>query len=188
MKKIIALCLSLVLGLGMVLPVSAAVSSPEADDVVSIIDGVDADGNNFSFKLEKVEADDDLAPEADDDTVIGQYSFIAGEDIEYPATITLDVVGVKAGDTVYVMVKDAAGKVSQIEATVDEDGVVVFELEKEYTTLSLVAAAEADEDADKDDNQVGTSDKTGNETAVFVAFVMLISAACVVVAKKRVNN
>ena len=111
MKKIISILAVFILVLGCaVMPVSAEIS-PEIDDVISQIEGTDANGEKVDIDFIRLdEIDEDLKPSSKEDKIIAQYEVKIEGNPEYPITVTLKVDGVKKGSKVYILAINASSQ------------------------------------------------------------------------------
>ena len=149
MKKFISVALCLIFALGcMIIPVSAATLSPEANDVITSMSA-----GNVDLEWGKMGSAAEFKAEGKKDTFIAQRSFLAGEGATYPLTITANITGVKATSDVYVLVRTASGD-EKLTAKVVSDGVVTFTLTKPASAISFVKAGVADIPVNKDTEKV----------------------------------
>ncbi len=183
MKKIISLTLGLIVILScVVLPVSAATSSPELNDIITSVEAVDKNGAKVEIKLDKVEkADADFKPESNDEKIITQAKVRMMNAPAYPVNLTVKIDGIDDTSKVYVLAKDENGAVKKLEAKILSGGAISFSFDKLYTSVAFVGNI-------KTATQVGTSDKTGDFTVPAVACAMLVSAAAIVFSKKKLEN
>ncbi len=140
MKKIISLCLGLILVLScMVLPVAAWTPSPEAgEDIIISATATQTDKAtaNISFgKLSTV--DNSLTPSGNDDILIAQRSINISSAASYPLAFTVEMVGVNTSANYYVLAKTGS-TVDKISAKATSNGVLEFTLEKAYTSIAFV--------------------------------------------------
>lgn len=139
MKKIISLCLGLILILScMVLPVSAWTPSPEAEDIIISATAVQSDKKeaDISFaKLSKV--DEKLNPTGKDDILIAQRAIEISSAATYPLAFTVKMAGVNTSANYYVLAK-TGDSVERIEAKATSNGVLEFTLTKAYTAVSFI--------------------------------------------------
>lgn len=149
MKKFISVALCLIFALGcMIIPVSAATLSPEANDVITSMSA-----GNVDLEWGKMGSAAEFKAEGKNDTFIAQRSFLVGEGATYPLTVTANITGVKATSDVYVLVRTASGD-EKLTAKVVSDGVVTFTLTKPATAISFVKAGVADIPVNKDTEKV----------------------------------
>ena len=181
MKKIISLLVALILVVGCSAFAVSAAPSPEVDDIVSIVEAKDKDGNKVEIVLTKSDkVDDDLKPTETDEAVMGQYDVEIKGTPEYPVTVKAKVAGVKTTSEVYVLVKNADGTVDKIIATVTGEGEIEFKLDSACKILSVVADKKTATD-------VGTSDKTGDATSSVAMTVLLFSVVGMAVSVKKIK-
>lgn len=182
MKKIVALFVCALLLVGCVaLPASAATTSPEVDDVISNVVVTDKTGSvkNLRFRRQST-VDDRLQPANQNERVIASYDIDKTGEVIYPVTITLDIAGIKKTSKLYALALSKDGSVAKIDVTILEDGKVSFVFDEDFLSISFIT--------DKETTSVGTSDKTGNTTAVCVLAVMMLAAAGVVFAGSKVKE
>ncbi len=183
MKKIVALFVCALLLVGCIaLPASAATSSPEVDDVISnvvITDNTGTDIKNLRF-IRQSTVDSKLQPANQNERVIASYDIEKTGEVSFPVTATLDIAGIKANSKIYALALSKDGSVVKVAVKVLSDGKISFVVEEEYVSLSFIT--------DKETTSVGTSDKTGNTTAVCVLAVMMLAAAGVVFAGSKVKE
>ncbi len=139
MKKIISLCLGLILILScMVLPVSAWTPSPKADDIIISATAVQSDKKEADISFAKLsKTDEDLNPTGKDDVLIAQRSVIIPSSATYPLAFTVKMVGVNTSANYYVLAKNS-GAAERIEAKATSNGVLEFTLDKAYTSIAFI--------------------------------------------------
>lgn len=138
MKKIISLCLGLILVLScMVLPVSAWTPSPQADDIIISATAVQSDKKEAYISFAKLpKTDEDLNPTGKDDILIAQRALEIGA-ATYPLSFTVKMVGVNTSANYYVLAKNS-GTAERIEAKATSNGVLEFKLDKAYTSIAFI--------------------------------------------------
>ena len=155
MKKIISITLCLLFALGcMIIPVSAATLSPEANDIITSMSAGKVD-----LEWGKMGSASEFKADGKNDTFIAQRSFLVGEGATYPLTVTANITGVKTTSDVYVLVRTASGD-EKLAAKVTSDGVVTFTLTKAATAIAFVKAGVADIPVNKDTEKVEVSKDT----------------------------
>lgn len=139
MKKIISLCLGLILVLScMVLPVSAWTPSPQADDIIISATAVQSDKKEAYISFAKLpKTDEDLNPTGKDDILIAQRALEIGSAAKYPLAFTVKMVGVNTSANYYVLAK-TGDSVERIEAKATSNGVLEFTLTKAYTSIAFI--------------------------------------------------
>ena len=158
MKKIISIALCLVFALGcMIIPVSAATLSPEANDIITAMSA-----DNVNLEWGKMGSASEFKAEGEKDTIIAQRSFLVGEGATYPLTVTANITGVKATSNVYVLVRTASGD-EKLAAKVVSDGVVTFTLTKPATAISFVNAGIVSIPVNTDTQKVEVTKETMDE-------------------------
>ncbi len=183
MKKIVALFVCVLLLVGCVaLPASAATVSPEVDDVISNVVVTDNTGNGIkNLRLRRQSnVDNRLQPANQNERVISSYDIDKTGDVSFPVTTTLDIAGIKTNSKIYALALCKDGSIAKVDVKVLADGKISFVVEEEYLSLSFIT--------DKETTSVGTSDKTGNTTAVCVLAVMMLAAAGVVFTSFKVKE
>ena len=155
MKKIISVALCLIFALGcMIIPVSAATLSPEANDIITSMSA-----GNVELEWGKMGSASAFKAVGKNDTFIAQRSLLIGEGATYPLSVTAKITGVKTTSDVYVLVRTASGD-EKLAAKVTADGVVTFSLTKAATAIAFVKAGIADIPVNKDTEKVEVSKET----------------------------
>lgn len=155
MKKIISVALCLIFALGcMIIPVSAATLSPEANDIITSMSA-----GNVELEWGKMGSASAFKAEGKNDTFIAQRSFLVGKGATYPLSVTAKITGVKTTSDVYVLVRTASGD-EKLAAKVTADGVVTFSLTNAATAIAFVKAGIADIPVNKDTEKVEVSKET----------------------------
>ena len=158
MKKIISIALCLVFALGcMIIPVSAATLSPEANDIITAMTA-----DNVNIEWGKMGSASEFKAEGEKDTIIAQRSFLVEDGATYPLTVTANITGVKATSIVYVLVRTASGD-KKLDAKVVSDGVVTFTLTEAATAISFVKAGIVSITVDADTQKIEVSKETMDE-------------------------
>ncbi len=175
MKKIVLLVLALVFAFSTaVLTVGAATSSPELDDFIVIVDSIQADNTDTTVTLTKPDTiDDDLKPEAAEDTLIAQRNIKFRSGVKLPVKFTATIKGITSEDKLYILAKDSNNNIDRIGVTVDKDGVLSFSLGKEYTTIAFFK--EGAEEAAKDGSTSPATNDNGNISLILIC-VMAFAA------------
>ena len=155
MKKIISVALCLIFALGcMIIPVSAATLSPEANDIITSMSA-----GNVNIEWGKMGSASAFKAEGKNDTFIAQRSLSIGEGATYPLSVTAKITGIKTTSEVYVLVRTASGD-EKLAAKVTSDGVVTFSLTKAATAIAFVKVGIADIPVNKDTEKVEVSKDT----------------------------
>ena len=155
MKKIISVALCLIFALGcMIIPVSAATLSPEANDIITSMSA-----GNVELEWGKMGSASAFKAVGKNDTFIAQRSLLIGEGATYPLSVTAKITGVKTTSDVYVLVRTASGD-EKLAAKVTADDVVTFSLTKAATAIAFVKAGIADIPVNKDTEKVEVSKET----------------------------
>lgn len=155
MKKIISITLCLLFALGcMIIPVSAATLSPEANDIITSMSA-----GNVDLEWGKMGSASEFKADGKNDTFIAQRSFLVGEGATYPLTVTANITGVKTTSDVYVLVRTASGD-EKLAAKVTSDGVVTFTLTKAATAIAFVKAGITEIPVNKDTEKVEVDKET----------------------------
>ena len=155
MKKIISITLCLLFALGcMIIPVSAATLSPEANDIITSMSAGKVD-----LEWGKMGSASEFKADGKNDTFIAQRSFLVGEGATYPLTVTANITGVKTTSDVYVLVRTASGD-EKLAAKVTSDGVVTFTLTKAATAIAFVKAGITEIPVNKDTEKVEVDKET----------------------------
>ena len=190
MKKIISVLIAVVLVVGCSIPALAAVS-PEKDGIIEVVEAVDSKGEKARMRI--IEVDDldeekeiekdnkDLLPKDDDEEVIRIFKVEIDGDVDFPVTVTAKFDGVNANSNVYILAKKADGTVVRIEVKVGKNGEITFELDEEYVLFSLIADK-------KTSTQMGTSDKTGDDTGYLVMAIAMVSVLGIAVSVKKIKE
>lgn len=182
MKRYFSLLACIVFIIGCIsIPASAALVSPEVDDVIS--DVVVKDQNEDAVDLWFVRQDktpDNLKPSSSDERVIASYDVEKRGEIEYPVTVTMKIAGIKKSSKLYVLAVDANGKVKKINVVLLGNGKVSFMLDKDYEAISFIT--------DKKSTSIGTSDKTGDFATPCILSLLMIAGAAVVISGSKAKE
>jgi hypothetical protein len=100
--------------------------------------------------------------------------------------IAVEAAGVKAADKVFILFRDKDGKISIIDATVLEDGIIEFTAAGEGDYLVVKGVPEADADAANLIPKTGDSNRLMKLMLVGVAAIAVMTLAGVAI--KRSNN
>ncbi len=191
MKKVLAFLLTAVLIISSSMCVAFAALSPEAQGVISGIAATDANDEEVTVTVEKIDSKVNkyfyntltgLKSETKNKTlkVVGHYNVAVEGNPEYPLNVVLNVLGISASSDVYVLLQKGS-EVVAVTPTV-KNGKVSFELEEEVDKIALVVDGDTADKVEKENNV--KSPKTSDSTLYIVMVMFASLVACVFVSKK----
>lgn len=193
MKKVLAFLLTAVLVVSASVCVAFAAPSAEAQGIISGIVALDAEKEEVSIKVEKIDAKvekdfsdvlNTLKKDENDTSlkVVGQYDLEVDGNPEYPLTVTVDVLGISNSSSVYVMVEQN-GEIVTVTPEV-KDGKIVFQLKDKADKIAIVTDGKTATNVEKEN---GVLSPQTNDVSVYVAIAAIIALAALVLVPKKVK-
>ena len=193
MKKVLAFLLTAVLVVSASVCVAFAAPSAEAQGIISGIVALDAEKEEVSIKVEKIDAKvekdfsdvlNTLKKDENDTSlkVVGQYDLEVDGNPEYPLTVTVDVLGISNSSSVYVMVEQN-GVIVTVTPEV-KDGKIVFQLKDKADKIAIVTDGKTATNVEKEN---GVLSPQTNDVSVYVAIAAIIALAALVLVPKKVK-
>lgn len=204
MKKVLAFLLTAILAVT-ALTAAAAPSPEKLSGVIVSVSAKDNAGKSVSVKINLPKAEESVFDDAltalkqeagNDVKIVDQKQIVVEGDASEaaPVTVELSVPGVKASSKVYVLLKNSAGKVVKLAATVTEGKVTVkltesgefdFVLVTDAQTVTSITEAQGTTSTTEGSKEETKSPQTSdNATPVMVALFAVAALAGIVSVKK----
>ncbi len=193
MKKVLAILLTVVLVAAMGVTVYAAPSA-EAQGIISGVTVVDTNDNEVNFSVKKIDSKvnkyfnntlTELKTEKGDKSlkVVGHYDVKVDDDLEYPLTVSLNVLGVSKTSSVYILAQDG-NDVVVITPTIDGNK-LTFTVDEKFEKFAVVTDGKTATKVEKENDVL--SPQTA-DMSVYVAIAAFIALVAIAVLPKKIKE